>query len=99
MDILDKDNKLTQDSLIAQAKEVLGNPAFILAFKELEEGEWIKFKASQRRDDESREKIYCFVKALNEVKGRLTSYLSDEIVKKSKEKTLEEKFLERFDLA
>ena len=95
MDILDKDNKLTQDSLIAQAKEVLGNPAFI----ELEEGEWIKFKASQRRDDESREKIYCFVKALNEVKGRLTSYLSDEIVKKSKEKTLEEKFLERFDLA
>lgn len=87
------------DELIAQAKQVLENPAFKMAFDDLEKTTWLKFKASQARDNEAREKLYWFLKALYELRGQLNIYLSEEIVKKSKEKTEEEKFLGSFDIA
>ena len=90
--------KITEE-LIAQAKQVLENPAFKMAFDDLEKMAWLKFKASQARDNEAREKVYWFLKALEELRGQLNVYLSEEIVKKSKEKTEDEKFLENFDIA
>ena len=102
MDALDKEKIEAipnKDELIAQAKLALENPALKLAFKDLEDTAWLKFKASQGRDNEGREKVYWFLKALEEFKGQLNVYLSEDIVKKSKEKTDAEKFQERFDIA
>ena len=95
---MDDSVKIT-DELIAQAKQVVENPAFKMAFVALEESAWQKFKASQGRDSEAREKIYWFLKALEEFRGQLEIYLSEELVEKSKEKTKNEKFLENFDFA
>lgn len=93
------DKEINLDELIAQAKQALENPALKLAFKDLEDNAWSKFKASQGRDSEAREKIYWFLKALEEFRGQLNVYLSDEIAKKSKKRTPDEEFQERFNLA
>lgn len=89
----------TTDELIAQAKQVLENPAFKMAFDDLKETNIKKILQSGGRDTEGREKVYWFLKALEELKGQLNVYLSEEIVKKSKEKTEAEKFSKKFDMA
>ena len=98
MEVSDKEVKVNNE-LVAQAKQVLENSAFKKAFEDIQNIAWEKFKGSGGRDTEGREKIYWFLKALEELKGQLTVYLSDEIVEKSKEKTVEEEFQERFNIA
>lgn len=96
---MDSSAKLTVDELTMYAKQALENPILKVAFEDLKNTALLKFQASDGRDTEGREKLYWFLKALNEFVGQLNVYLSEEVVKKSKEKTEEEKFQERFDIA
>lgn len=96
---MDSSGKLTVDELTMYSKQALENPALKMALNDLKEVNINKFLQSAGRDTEGREKIYWFLKALEEFKGQLNVYLSEEVVKKAKEKTEEEKFQERFDIA
>ena len=89
----------SKEELAMQAKQALENPALIIAFEDLKANALYKFQISDARDKEGREGLYWFLKALEEFRGQLNIYLSEDIVKKSKEQTEAEKFQERFDLA
>jgi len=93
------DTKTNKDELIAQAKQALENPALKLALEDLRQNALYRFEISQARDQEGREGAYWFLRALKEFEGQLNGYLSEEIIKKSKEEIETEKFLERFNIA
>lgn len=96
---MDSSAKLTIEELTMYAKQALENPILKIALEDLRTTAWFKFQASQARDSEAREFIYWFLKAVNEFQGQLNVYLSEENVKNTKEKTPEELFQEKFDIA
>lgn len=78
MDSSDKPIVYTDDQLSLYAKQALTNPIINQALEALRINALEKIEASPPRDSEDREKLYWFLKALNEFKGQLRLYLIDE---------------------
>lgn len=82
MDSMDKPIVYTADQLSLYAKQAIANPIINQALEALRTNALEKFEASEARASEDREKLYWFLKALNEFKGQLRIYLIDEEKKK-----------------
>lgn len=78
MDSLDKSIVYTTDQLSLYAKQAIENPIINYSIEALRLNALEKFENSQARDLEDREKLYWFLKALNEFKGQLRIYLINE---------------------
>lgn len=68
----------TADQLAFYAKQAIENPIISQALEALRTNALDKIENSPSRDTEDRERLYWFLKALNEFKGQLQIYLIDE---------------------
>jgi hypothetical protein len=79
--------KLTVQERASEARALLKNQVFVEAFDELRNEALKMWEQSAYNDVEGRENIYRHIKALNQIKGRVESYINNAL--------LDEKFKER----